>query len=1241
MRKTFLFRAVTRVVAVFSLITVSSCIDKKYTLSEENLDLNVHVFQKGVCLPLGSTDTISLGGLMQNLDLSEDMKNFFQSGEDGSYALTYGPETMDMSENLSSLSGAVDIDKVDFSQSVEFNLSGVDVGDISYEGQPYGFEKNLSGEISGMDVEMDPIDSPFTIDANLRSFNLGDVSWDMNIGNHGSNPNFAYLPSSLKIPSALLEDASLRDYEMSMDEMNAYLEGGEIGFNAEVSDISARTELKNSFPKDVLSVSDMHVAQGAKLKVTVAIHDPFFTSGEIVPHLDINLSSVFHLHNDGEAIHDDHIDSDFILSADNPTPWTAVGEYDIEGLVIDPEEDWIYPDPNDPESVLHLNKIVDIDISGTLHDDALMTTPGTLDAWMQRHPVVDGKRNLDVVVDIEFVDFRVDDVTMQFRPKSIEREEQFEISIPSMEFPSLVTKVENVMFDEESPVKFTLSASNLAEIGDIDFNVKALELVFPDKFIVEGADEDNRVVLDGVNLREKDMTEDIVIKGFKLDAPDANGVVPAYTGIVDVIAKAEIGGEVHTGNLPETKEDDIMMQGSVSGEISIKDFDATLSGYEVNSETDPDLFKPEEIKIEIPESLSDVDGLVVYLKNDPAIEINIAVPQTSFDIRPMGAQGLVITFPDMLSFKDGGNYEEWFDRSHNALVFSSDEDFPTETIVMPIDHIIINPEKGDDGKWYSVGEVRIDGGVGINEGEIVTKKDLDDISEKGAVVKFEAVIPELEPETVGMDSYVTPVDMSFEFAPLKGVELPEMLNSVNDIIFDEVYLSLEMKTGEGFPSIGDNGTLALGLDLMLPDFIIVDDDRYKDGKLEISDDFVKTGDGLKLVADPVRIKGLDLNMEREQLSQLADSIYIKGNVTLTGAELDIDEWTGKSHNIDIIADIKTIKPGADALQEDKVLIKEVTGVVNYEIEPVDIPIDLSGIASALNGSGNMSVTLDIKTFYLALGVKTNLGVPVKAELCMTPYFGGKSKPGESKTLTLEPASSSSEMKETRYWISNNPPASGLGYEYEELDLLDILFADESRTVIADSLKVSLWAAADSTQECRFEPSAEYQLEVDYVAGVPLELGDKFKLEYRDTLDTLDPAIIQLFGYGSIGLGGSVESTIPLNINLAVNMLDTDGNVVEMGEGIGRQLIKAGGMNGEAVKTPLNLVLGKKTGTEMPEISAIELIFSADSKDVSGVPLTSDTYLRCILNARIPEGISVDLKKLLEDMQEEDDQLYEE
>ena len=464
-----------------------------------------------------------------------------------------------------------------------------------------------------------------------------------------------------------------------------------------------------------------------------------------------------------------------------------------------------------------------------------------------------------------------------------------------------------------------------------------------------------------------------------------------------------------------------------------------------------------------------------------------------------------------------------------------------------------------------------------------------------------------------------------------------MLKSVNDIIFDEVYLSIEMKTGEGFPSIGENGILSLGLDIELPEFITVADSRYKNGKLEVSDDFVKTADGLSLVIDPIKVAGLDLNMSREELSELADSIFIKGNATITGAELDLDEWTETSHNIDIIADIKTIKKDADSSTE-KLLIKEVTGIVEYEIDPVDMAIDLSGIASTLQGD-KFSLALDIKTFYLALGVKTNLGVPVTAELCLTPYFGGESGTPLQQPLTLEPASGA-ELKETKYWISNTPPAEGMGYDYMELDLLDLLFADASRTVLADSLKVSLVAATDESKECRFEPGADYELVVDYVAGVPFDLGENFKLEYRDTIATVDPLIVQLFEYGTIGLGGSVESNIPLNFNLSLNMLDAAGDVVDMGEGVGSLVIKGGGIAGEIVKTPIELVLGNRSGAEIPEINAIELIFSADTKDIASAPLNEKTSLRCVLNARIPEGISLDLKNMLQDKLVEDDS-YEE
>jgi hypothetical protein len=157
-----------------------------------------------------------------------------------------------------------------------------------------------------------------------------------------------------------------------------------------------------------------------------------------------------------------------------------------------------------------------------------------------------------------------------------------------------------------------------------------------------------------------------------------------------------------------------------------------------------------------------------------------------------------------------------------------------------------------------------------------------------------------------------------------------------------------------------------------------------------------------------------------------------------------------------------------------------------------------------------------------------------------------------------------------------------------------------------------------------------------VAGVPFDLGDNFKLEYRDTIATVDPMVVQLFEYGTIGLGGTVESSIPLNFNLSVNMLDAAGDVVDMGEGVGSLVIKGGGIAGEIVKTPIELVLGNRSGVEIPEINAIELIFIADTKDLAGAPLRENTSLRCVLNARIPEGISLDLKNMLQDSLVEDD-----
>lgn len=1202
---------------LLSLFTATSCVNNRYTLAEDNVDFKVTVFKEGVSLPLGSVK-YSMGGILDSLGLTEQMSQYLQEGKDGAYTFCYGPETMDMSESLSSLSGAVDIKKIDLSRSVKFSLEGVDVNGIRYEGNEYGFEKDLSGELSGLDIDIPEVSSPFTIDADLRSRNLGNISLEM--PGKKATPNFASLPKGFEIPAAI---ASLNK-EMSLDELNGYLLK-KISLNANVKDVELKTTLKNKFPKEVKSVSDIQLSKEAKIKLSVSLEDPFLTGGSLAPHLDIDLSSILKLENNGQSVVDNHIVDNFVLSKDKE--WTVVKYYPIKGLNLS-SEDWIQPDPNDPTSVLNINKPVVITVNGALNQEGLSTSPSALSDWMSRHtPDANGKRQLDVTVEIEFVDFKVADVAMEINPIEIERTEQFEILIPKMEFPSLVKNLEDVQFDTKNPISFRLSAKNLKGLGELDLMVEQLELQFPDKFIVEGADKDNKIIIDGANLRNTDLERDIKIAGYEIGGLDENGVVPEYKGIVNVFTKASIGGLIHTGKLPQKEEDDIILDGQVGGAMAIKDFKATLAGYEVSSETDPDLFTSEKIQIELPEALAEVNGLVVQLKNTPCIDIQITMPKTSFDVTPLG-DGLAIYLPTMIAFDEGGAYEKYFDKSKYALVFPAGEAFP-ESVSLPVKSLVVNPEKGDDGKWYAKGEMKILGAVGIAEGVAVTKADIETLSEGDAMVEFKAVIPVLEPDVVEVDSYSTNLDMSFEFAPLKGVELPEMLASVGEILFDDVYLSLNLETGAGFPSIGDEGVLSLGLNMELPSFVTVDDERFVDGKLTISEEFSKTADGkLSLKLEPIKIGGLALNMTREELTELSDSIKIEGGVTLTGAALDLDDWTGKSHKIDVLADIKTIKNSDSQTETEKLVIESVTGYVDYQIDPVEVPIDLSSLASMQ--SGNLSATIDINTFYLALGVKTNLGVPVKADMSLIPYSGGKAKTPVSKELVLEPASSADEMKENKYWISNTAPLEGSGYKYLEIDLIDLLYADESKTTFIDSLKVSLVAGTDSSKECKFEPNASYSLVVDYVAGVPLEFGDDFKIEFRDTLANLNDLVTTIFSYGSIGLGGSAESTIPLNFGLTVNMLDAAGNVINYGDGKSSQIVKGCDATGAPQKSVLDFVLGVNKKDDMPDVEAVELIFSTDAKGAAGIPLNKDTYLGLILNARVPEGISADVMALLKD-----------
>lgn len=1227
MTKTIFDKVCPFFVALVMSTAFVSCVNEQYEISKENLDLNVTGFRDGVCLPLGSSAAIRLDTLVKRLGLEEDLKNYLLAGTDGAYTVTYSSdEPIDLSENLESLTGLVDIDKIDIKEKIDINLSSVNVDDFTFEGKDdFKLEENLSEKFKTFNEsisDISDITENFTIDANVRSYSesLSDVDFTLDLGEHGGAVNLATLPSDLTVADGL-QDSNI---SYSLAEISALL-GKEITINEEEAEFTLETHLSYDFPKEVTSVSALHIGDNAKLKITVEMVNPCFTGGSVKPHVDMNLEKLFHLAAVDGAVHDDHIDSDFELKEDNG--WRQEGTYDITGILFDPAKDCKKETVNGVE-IVRLAKDVEILAKAKLQNNNLETSPAKLHEWLDDNE----DRKVKINVKLDFDNLFVDDVTMGIKVP-VEQEETFYIDIPAMNFPTEVESVEEVVLSESSAIKLDLSAAGLDRLGDLAFNLESLAVTFPDVIKVDGADATNTIVLSGVDLAQTPLSSQIKLEGIKIGEVDENGHVPPYTGPVKVIAKGEVSGELHTENLPKTVEEDVSMSGEILANIEIEDYTLKVKGYQISSQTHPELFKKEEIAVEVPEELSKMEGLIVRFKNDPAITIDIVIPDISVDIRAMGEQGLMVKFPQMIRFKNdlAYPYKDWYDADKHALVFTQEEDFP-DKIELPIDCLVIDPEKNDeDGKWYSSGYVEVDGAVGIKEGVTLVKADVDKLSQDGAKVAFYVTIPKLEPESASVDTYADTIEEeTIPFEPLKDVDLPEELAYVEQIVLDDVYLSLAVKTGEGFPSIGDDAALSVSVEVMLPDFIVIDDDRYSDGKLAVTGVLEKPavpGDPMQIVIDPIRISSLDLNMTREALSGLMTDIKVAGGVSLSGASLDFDEWLGegKTHSLDIVADLKTMREGAG----QKLGIKKVTGKIDYQMDPVNTVVDLTEVSKALSGD-NISAVVDLETFYVSLGLSTNLGVPVKAALSLTPYYGAE--PGETmtKNISIDGAESADEEVRTVFWISDREPESDETYDkYIDIDIFSMLYKDETKTRMIDSLKVNIIAGTDADKMCIYEPSAEYSLKVDYSAGIPLEFGDDFKFEYRDTIGGMPDELGMIFEYaGSVGLGGKIESSLPFNLSLRARLLDSEDKEIAVSE-TNKPFIKSCDASGNPRETDINLVIDAAEGVDFSDIASIELIFTADARDASGAPAREDSYIKVnSLYARIPKGITIDLAGLL-------------
>lgn len=1174
-----MIRAITSVVASMFLLLTSSCVNKEYELSEDRISLDVTVFQDGLSVPLGSTSKIMLkdvkDSLLKNVE-DTSMLKYFTVGFEGEYGIGLS-DKLDLSDTLNNLLAQIEIPDVPFSEKFSFNLNTVDVSSLTVPADRYEFTESIGGSFPIPEMTFDGFGTEFSASAGLYEYRLSDEFLKVKFDKFEHEEIFARL-------STTLPEVPENDFEIPVDpsdDLAALPLTIQDGFGPEECQMS----LYMSMPDGITAIKDINLREGAKVKISVELRNSLFTKGTISPSLVLDVSKIFNLS-------DNSNNGKILADFDIPAVGGKVSkEFEIESLALT-ENDW-----KDDNGRLVLDKDIAVVVSGSLEYSEVYTTT--------KHLANTDGEGMSMYMSIEFVDFQVADAKVEIKPISVEMPQETISFSQSIDLPDQIQSIDEVVLTEDSKITMSIDVENMLE--GLNLKLTSLDVTFPDGLKVEGA-VNGVLSYSDVDL-SKGFDEDIKILGVTLPDPENGSILLEKEIGVEAVVTA--GGLVSSADIPVDASKDLKVNVDVKAAIAVADYAVTITGYDYDLDFSQSL-EPIDVT-----GIEEFGTVTVMPKGEPVISIDVIMPETDLPIKADPEENVVISFPEMLKFKDLPS-EYNYDKAAGTITFV--DQIPSR-IELPIDRLVINPEKNEeDGKYYIGGDFKVSGGIGIPAGSIVSKADVEAITSPECQIGMVAVIPEIAMGTLAMDApYEKAVKQEFEVALMSMESIPEELVSIDRVEFEDVFFNLCLDASE-LPDLGST-KLALEFEIGLPDLIVIDSENVEEGNvLTVSGELDKDG---KITIDPIRVAALDLSsIDFKSTEELKEVITVDGKVILDNVALDINEWLGKTLEVRVEGGIKDIE------------ISKVSGKVDFQIDPIATAVDLTEVKEYLemdnleiNGIENFLARLS-----LAADIKTNVGVPMGAKMSITPYSGGN--PIEDAVweteLTLNHSQSAADTTHTRYWLSSLEKDKDVyvpaGYTHIHLPLKEYL------SNIPDSLSISIEAGTDPSAVCVIEPTHEYVVEAAYSVEVPFEFGEGCSVTYRDTIPDLPPLVGQLLAMGDLVLTGDITSSLPLEIDMKVNLLDMDGNKISLDESASWQKIKGCTPDGEPAITELYLGIQKQDGVEVNGVSAIELEFNFAT--VAGVPLSDNCFLQASLQALVPNGVSVDLNELMTKKEEE-------
>lgn len=455
-------------------------------------------------------------------------------------------------------------------------------------------------------------------------------------------------------------------------------------------------------------------------------------------------------------------------------------------------------------------------------------------------------------------------------------------------------------------------------------------------------------------------------------------------------------------------------------------------------------------------------------------------------------------------------------------------------------------------------------------------------------------------------------------------EVPEELLDLNTVKFDgtpKLVIDIQFEAPEEVAKLE-----LMDYAIHFPEFIVFDDNRIENHCLVI-DGEMDVDAGYHVELD---IAEFDFAENPIQEVGSEKRLHIDGAVTLDGQLRVTVRGDGTLPGTVTVG----IMPQVSI---DEMKLGEITGKVNVDIEEVNEEVDLGDIPDFLK---DKDVVLDIEHPVIMLEVGNTTGVPVLADLTLTPLADGNPIENgiielrrEERDIVVKAADEMGEYTWSNFFISNSEAGMEPGFEFVEVTNLPNLIRQ-----IPDVIQIKMTAEADQGEDPetgsevvhRFDLShGDYEMNVRYNVHVPLTFGPDLQVVYRDTIDDFNSDIKDYVKYVTeVVMEMEVENTIPLGMVCRAVALDVDGRALSGIEVSTPQAIEAAGWDGNnttLVISNFTIELKETVAGTMEQLDGLALEITADAnEDVKGASLKNNQYLRLSGKMRIPGGITVDI-----------------